>query len=193
MKKAPVQAGQPTRDLTTLEYVILGFLGIKPRSGYDIMNSLETGIYRASASTGSIYPILKRLEKLELITSIIEAVYETRPRKVHSLLPAGEQLLDDWLRRTPTMAEVIEGYDIAMHKFLVSEYRLSRDAVLEWLDSYEAVVTTAHAIHEAMSAATRNDVILSVHAELINRSLMIEIESRLAWIKEAQARLRSSQ
>src|SRR4051812_17319790 len=115
MKKAPIQAGQTARELTTLEYVILGFMGIKPRSGYDIMTSLETGVYRASASTGSIYPILKRLESLELITSTIEAVYETRPRKVYSLLPAGEKVLDEWLRRSPNMAEVIEGYDIAMH------------------------------------------------------------------------------
>src|SRR5262245_17145628 len=133
MKKESAQAGSASRELTTLEFVILGFLGVKPKSGYDIMNDLQTGVYRASASTGSVYPILKRLEKLGLITSTIEAVYETRPRKVHSLLPAGEQILDDWLRRPPTMAEVIEEYDIAMHKFLVSEFRLSREEVLNWL------------------------------------------------------------
>jgi DNA-binding PadR family transcriptional regulator len=192
MKKDPVQAGSPSRELTTLEYVILGFLGIRPSSGYDIMHHLETGVYRASASTGSVYPILKRLEKLGLITSTIEAVYETRPRKVHSLLPAGEQALDDWLRRAPTMAEVIEEYDIAMHKFLVSEYRLSRKEVLDWLAGYEAIVKMAHALHTALMAATGNESQLSEHTQLINRSLVLEIEARLAWTEEAQARLRGA-
>ncbi len=192
MRKEPVHAGSQSRELTTLEYVILGFLGIKPGSGYDMMHNLETGIYRASASRGSIYPILKRLEELGLITSTIEAVYATRPRKVHSLLPAGEQVLDDWLRRTPTMAEVIEEYDIAMHKFLVSEYRLSREEVLEWLAAYEAVANTARTLHSALIAATGTDSPLSAHTRLITRSLMLEIEARLTWIKEAQTRLRGT-
>ncbi len=190
MKKEPVQAGSHSRELTTLEYVVLGFLGIKPGSGYDMMHNLETGIYRASASRGSVYPILKRLEKLGLITSTIEAVYETRPRKVHSLLPAGEQVLDDWLRRAPTMAEVIEEYDIALHKFLVSEYRLTREEVLDWLAAYEVTVNTARVLHSALIAATGNESSLSEHTRLINRSLMLEIEARLAWVKEAQTRLR---
>jgi len=179
-----------TRDLTELEYVILGFLGIKPQSGYDIIGNFETGIYRASASTGSIYPVLKRLEKLDLIASMLEAVHETRPRKVYSLLPTGEQTLDEWLRRPPGMPEVIEAYDIAMHKFLVAEHRLSRTEVLEWLDGYEQVVTLSLALRSAVTQATRGEK-LSLHESLVNKSIELEIQSRLAWIKTAQDRLRS--
>ncbi len=190
MKKEAVPNGQQNRELTSLEYVILGFLGIRPQSGYDIMHNLETGIYRTSASTGSIYPVLKRLEKAGLITSTIEVVYETRPRKVHSLLPDGEQLLDEWLRRQPKMSEVIEEYDIAMHKFLVAEYRLNRAAVLEWLDAYEAVANMARVLHDALLAAAETETHLSLHTRLVNRSLMLDIDARLVWIKEAQAQLR---
>src|ERR1700690_3907977 len=114
MKQNSHIAKDRARDLTTLEYVVLGFLAFKPQSGYAMLNNLETGVYRASASTGSVYPVLKRLEKLGLIKSAIEAVYETRPRKVYELLPSGEAALDEWLRRDPTIAEVVEEYDIAM-------------------------------------------------------------------------------
>jgi len=178
-----------TRELTVLEYVILGFLGIKPQSGYDIIGNFEIGIYRTSASTGSIYPVLKRLEKLELITSTLEAVHETRPRKVYALRPAGERLLDDWLRRSPTLSEIIEDFDIAMHKFLVAEYRLSRSEVLEWLDAYEQVVTLSQQLGGAIYQATQGGG-LSLHAGLVNYSIKLEIQARLTWIKAAQSRLR---
>ncbi len=192
INREPRHQKQRDRELTSLEYMILGFLGIKPKSGYDILQGFELGFYRASASTGSVYPILKRLEQLGLITSTLETVYETRPRKVYSLLPAGEQRLDEWLRRTPSLPEVIEEFDIAMHKFLVAEYRMSRAEVLQWLDAYETTVIACRAVHLAIRQAIRNDVDLSVHARLINRSLALELDARLAWIAEAREQLRGA-
>lgn len=184
------QVEKPERELTTLEYVVLGFLALKPQSGYTILNNLEMGVYRASASTGSVYPVLKRLETAELITSTIETVYETRARKVYSLLPAGEHLLDDWLRQPPAMAEVIEEYDIALHKFLIAGYRLSQADVLAWLANYESVTRAALAMRTAIASVTDHELSVSAHAELINQSLKLETETRLTWIHIAQARLR---
>ena len=179
----------PERELTTLEYVILSFLALKPQSGYTILNNLETGVYRASASTGSVYPVLKRLETGGLITSTIEAVYETRARKMYSLLPAGEQRMDNWLRQPPAMAEVIEEYDIALHKFLIASYRLSQAEVLDWLANYEAVTRAALAMRTAIASVSDHELRASPHVELINQSLKMETETRLTWIHLAQARL----
>ncbi len=192
INKEPRPNKQRDRELTPLEYMILGFLGIKPKSGYDILQSFELGFYRASASTGSVYPILKRLEQLGLITSTLEAVYETRPRKVYSLLPAGAARLDEWLRRTPSLQEVIEEFDIAMHKFMVAEHRMSRTEVLQWLDAYETTVMACRAVHEAIRQAIKNDLEMSLHAQLINRSLILELDARLAWIQEAREQLRGA-
>ena len=189
MKQSAHPAKDRTRELTTLENVILGFLAFEPQSGYAMMNNLETGVYRASASTGSVYPVLKRLEKLGLISSLIEAVYETRPRKVYKLLPSGEAVLDEWLRRDPTIAEVIEAYDLAMHKFLIAEFRLSRAEVLAWLGGYEAVVEATLAIHAALDQATKDEPGLSLHAQLIREAIILEIQARRAWIQAARARL----
>ncbi len=189
MNKTSKPSRTQNRELTALEYTILGFLGIQPQSGYDIIMLFEVGTYRASASAGSIYPVLKRLEALNLITSTLETVHETRPRKVYSLLPAGGQVLDEWLRREPSMAEVLEEYDIAMRKFLAAEARLSRVEVLEWLNAYERVAASALALRESFSRATDNEEALSAHTRLINRWLVLEIEARLHWIREARSRL----
>ncbi len=182
---------QATRELTTLEYVILGFMAIAPQSGYAIINQLQMGVYRVSASTGSIYPVLKRLEQAELIQSVIESTHELRPRKVYTLLPSGAQLLDSWLRHPPMLQEVIEDYDIAMHKFLIAEYRLPRTDVLIWLDQYESIVKTALTVRAALDQATQDEPPMPLHAQLVNQSTIIEIEARLNWIHIAQARLRA--
>jgi DNA-binding PadR family transcriptional regulator len=51
------------RELTTLEYIVLGLISLQPQSGYDVVSYFESGAYSWSASPGSIYPMLKRLEK----------------------------------------------------------------------------------------------------------------------------------
>ena len=186
------QSAKP-RELTSLEYVILGFLAVEPRSGYTIMTALESGIYRASASTGSIYPLLKRLETAALIASTLEVVHEMRPRKVYRLLPQGEAILDEWLRQPPSISEVIEEYDIALHKFLAAEFRLTRAEVLAWLNEYESVAQTSLALRSAIDRATRSLLQTSVHAELVNQSLVMETEARLAWVRAARARLEAEQ
>jgi DNA-binding PadR family transcriptional regulator len=183
------ESREVTRELTTLEYIILGFLAVKPQSGYAIINSLETGTFRASASTGSIYPVLKRLEQAGIISSTLEAEHELRPRKVYSVLPLGGQLLDSWLRRPPTMSEVIEEYDIAMHKFLIAAYRLGRADILAWLNDYETIVQSARVIRAAMDDATRDDPNLSLHIKLVNLSLALEMDARLTWIQTAKEQL----
>jgi len=178
------------RDLTTLEYVILSFMVIAPQSGYSILNQLEGGLYRASASTGSVYPVLKRLEASGLVNSAIEGEYQTRPRKIYTLSPLGTQTLDLWLRQAPEMADVIEQYDLMLHKFLIAEYRLSRVEVLNWLAAYERVTRGSLAMRQAIADVSVSDLSLSPHLELINQSLKLEVETRLAWIVAAQVRLR---
>ena len=181
-----------SRELTTLEYVILGFLAIAPQSGYNILNQLEAGLYRASASTGSVYPVLKRLETAGLVDSVLEGEHETRPRRVYTLTGIGMHLLDNWLRQAPEMADVIEQYDLMLHKFLIAEYRLSRAEVLAWLKAYELVTRGSLAMRRAI-AAVSDPGLLSPHVDLINQSLHMEVETRLTWLAVAQARLNTEQ
>ena len=179
------------RELTTLEYTILGLLGMQPQTGYTILNTFESGAYRWSASAGSIYPVLKRLEKQRIVTSQLEVVHEARPRKVYTLLPAGEQLLDDWLRQPPTLHDVIENYDIALYKFVFAESRLSRAEILVWLDVYESITRSSDAMQRVMNDTSRQTGALSLHQELVAESIALETKARLAWIELARQRLTS--
>jgi PadR family transcriptional regulator AphA len=82
--------------LTPTAKIILGFLRFRPRSGYDIKQSVEVSTqFFWGASFGQIYPELKRLEGAGLVE--VEQVAERR-RKVYRLTPAGEEALVEWLR-----------------------------------------------------------------------------------------------
>lgn len=157
------------RDLTTLEYVILGVISTEPRSGYSIASTLESGAYRLRAKTSSIYAALKRLEQNRIITGELEEVTETQSRKVFSLTPIGESLLDAWLLEPLSDLELFDEHNLMLVKFIFAEHRLSHEQILAWLDDYAAR-------REVMDMKLRilNDMMKespSVHQKLVYKSI----------------------
>src|SRR5262249_28259484 len=100
----------------------------------------------------------------------------------------GEQMLDAWLKQPPRLQEVVEEYDIALHKFLIMEYRLNRAEVLVWLRDYERLIQGAAAMQRVVNSA-EHDASLTLHEKLTNRSIELEINARLIWVQEAITRL----
>jgi DNA-binding PadR family transcriptional regulator len=90
----PINSG--TRN--TLGYIILGLLGSRPMSGYDIKRAFDQSLATYwNAGHSQIYTTLKALAGRRLVTS--ELVYqEGRPnRRVYRLTPSGRDQLDLWL------------------------------------------------------------------------------------------------
>jgi PadR family transcriptional regulator AphA len=177
------------RELTTLEHLVLGLVGEEPQSGYSIISTLETGVHRWSASPGSIYPILKRLEKLGCIEGELEIIYETRPRKMYRLTALGEEILNGWLRAPLPWSEVLDGRDIVLIKFLFMEKHLTREEVLAWLDEYERITVEYDAprrtFHEALISGS------SLHQQLIHEVTLMELNMQRTWIQMARRRLQA--
>jgi len=80
------------------EHVILGVIGWRPCSGYDIKAELEQGCAAllSSLNFGSIYPSLKKLQDEGLVRMEQEGA-AGRPRKVHELTAQGREALAAWL------------------------------------------------------------------------------------------------
>ena len=95
------------RPLTTLELTLLGLAAQEPRSGYDIKSLFEsTALRQFSASPGSIYPALKRLEARGSLVSELEDSPGDRSRRVYSLSEQGWEELRVWLARDPSVQEL---------------------------------------------------------------------------------------
>src|SRR3954464_15934755 len=93
----------------TLTLAILSQLRT-PQYGYFLVQSLEySGI---SIEQSTLYPLLRRLEKQELVTSSWDTT-ESRPRKYYVLSDYGievyEQLKDEWKKMTLELKSLLKG------------------------------------------------------------------------------------
>jgi len=182
------------RELTTLEYIVLGLISIEPQSGYGIVSYFDEDSYNSwSASPGSVYPMLKRLEKQGMISGELEIEYETRPRKVYTLSDEGLQSLDEWLKEVPKMRPFYEQREIAMMRFQFMEKRFSTAKILQWLQNYLDAINYAtkgstfyqNEINKAMEEHGQ----VSIHAQLLMEGYMMELNTLRTWLEMARNRL----
>jgi PadR family transcriptional regulator, regulatory protein AphA len=87
-------------SLNTLGYQLLGVVSRQARSGYDIVKQLE---YIRPVKTSQVYPMLARLENLDLVGA--EDIEQTgRPNKrIYSPTAKGRQVLTDWVGTEPDL------------------------------------------------------------------------------------------
>ncbi len=185
------------REFTTLEYLVLGLISMEPQSGYTIINYFEDESYSWSASPGSVYPMLKRLEKLDVLQGELEMTHDTRPRKIYTLTERGEQVLDEWLRTPPDAAPLTEEREKAMWKFLFMGKRFNTADVLKWLDAWEERLSVWNVgrslfrdyTKEAMDSIGIADLRTSIHQQLLIEQNIMEVNMQRMWIQMARGRL----
>lgn len=69
----------------------------KPLYGYQITKNLERENKEIPLmKLGALYPVLRSLEKSELLISKVEASVSGPPRRYYSITPAGKSTLRDW-------------------------------------------------------------------------------------------------
>src|SRR5919198_5793494 len=118
-------------ELSSTAYVILGMLGWRPMSGYEIKSLVDksTRLFWA-ASYGQIYPELRRLSAAGLIEGKASP-QGGRRRDVYRLTPAGRKELQGWLG---VDADVFELRDEGLLKLFFAEAG-GTEAAIRALDS----------------------------------------------------------
>ena len=81
-----------------------------PQYGYSLVQLLEDSSITIEQST--LYPLLRRLEKQELVTSSWDTS-ESRPRKYYVLSEYGLEIFlklkDEWIRNSKELYELLKG------------------------------------------------------------------------------------
>lgn len=84
----------------TLELLLLLFIQKKEYYGYELIEDMKT-ILVAEVSEGTLYPLLNRMQKDELISSEWREMGSGVPRKYYTLTLFGKQILEamkqEWL------------------------------------------------------------------------------------------------
>ena len=89
---------------TAVTWALLGLLGSRPRSGYDLKQAVDRTIRHFwAASYGQIYPELRRLEEAGWIAGAEDG---TRGRRVYAITAAGRAALTGWLHGHETRIEL---------------------------------------------------------------------------------------
>jgi DNA-binding PadR family transcriptional regulator len=183
---------KPTRALTKIEYVALGLIAMTPKSGYDIVNHFEDSNYSWSASPGSVYPMLKRLEELGAISSVLDTTQETRPRKIYSLTEQGAQWLDEWLKLIPKLRPFYEEREISMIRFQFMEARFTPQQTLQWLENYLDNLRMADAHRENYTDKVIESLneygMNTVYRQLTLEGGIMEQNALRQWLEMARAR-----
>ena len=83
-----------------------------PQYGYSLVQRLEDSGVSIEQST--LYPLLRRLEKQELVTSSWDTT-ESRPRKYYVLSDFGteiyKQLREEWMKSSKELYDLLKGED----------------------------------------------------------------------------------
>jgi PadR family transcriptional regulator AphA len=90
-----------------IRYAILGLLGWKPFSGYELRKyfSESVALYW-SGNSNQVYPTLVQLHKDRLVESETRQQGNYPPSKVYSLTPAGEAALREWVTADPVVPQM---------------------------------------------------------------------------------------
>jgi PadR family transcriptional regulator PadR len=104
----------------TVSLILLSVLGRagEPLYGYQILKQIEArGADLPMMKQGALYPVLRSLERLRLLTSRVEPSVSGPPRRYYAITDAGRAALGRWTsiwRRNRDFVEgVLEGdYDV---------------------------------------------------------------------------------
>ena len=85
----------------TSQYAVLSLLSKKKMSGYDIkMMAHKVSPFHWSESSAQIYPILKKLEIDQFVSSHLDESSGDRQRRIYAITEKGLDFLKAWLKET---------------------------------------------------------------------------------------------
>lgn len=90
-----------------LDMCLLGVVSGGPSYGYEMVRRLNKRGLEIAGET-SIYPVLRRLKKRDLVESYLEDSPSGPARKYYRITPAGRRLLEEWVADWETVRNGVD-------------------------------------------------------------------------------------
>ncbi|MDY9924506.1 PadR family transcriptional regulator [Methanobacterium sp.] len=168
--------------ISDLEIAILGLLYEEPQYGYQIEKTIEAWGMRNWTPIGfsSIYYVLKKLEKKELVTSKLEKVEGKPSRKVFTITPLGKLTMEEKLREL-----------LSWNKKLISSFDLGL-AYLNYLQPREVIKCLENYIESAQgrirflesSVKTQEELGTPYYVVALFSRPLANLKTEMAWVDE---------
>lgn len=172
--------------LTDLEHAVLGVVWRDgPCTPYAVRKEfLDSPTPSWSGSAGTIYPLVRRLERAGLLASE-EAGRDRRPSRLYRVTASGRRVLRDWLRPPLPVTEIAPGADpIRTRLFFLDalppdEREAFLDMVVRQLEEHVA----------DLRGDEQGEGRLDPIDRLARRGVRHVAEARLRWLREVRATL----
>ncbi|MER5502894.1 MULTISPECIES: PadR family transcriptional regulator [unclassified Streptomyces] len=92
-----------------LEYCVLALMRDRPRYGVELLQSLEESGALAT-SQGTVYPLLSRLRRDDLVTTSWQESASGPPRRYYALTDSGRAALDEFTRVWPDFRNAVDAF-----------------------------------------------------------------------------------
>lgn len=168
--------------ISDLEVAILGLVYEKPQYGYQLEKTIEGWGMRNWTQIGfsSIYYVLKKLEKKELVKSRMEKVEGKPSRKVFTITDMGKEIMKEKLTDL-----------LSWNKKLINPFDLGL-AYLNYLEPQEVVICLENYLESAQGRIKFFESSVRIQEELdapyyvvalFSRPLAI-LKTEMVWVKE---------
>ncbi|MEV4427536.1 PadR family transcriptional regulator [Streptomyces sp. NPDC049602] len=92
-----------------LEYCVLALMRDRPRYGVELLQALgESGAL--ATSQGTVYPLLSRLRRDDLVTTTWQESASGPPRRYYALTDSGRAALDEFARVWPEFRDTVDAF-----------------------------------------------------------------------------------
>ncbi|SFR33380.1 DNA-binding transcriptional regulator, PadR family [Yoonia tamlensis] len=165
----------------SLRFAILGFLSVKPFSGYDLRKAMDASVQHFwPADQAQVYRTLTRLIADGLVA--VQAVEgDSRQRKLHFATQAGLAELDAWLRAIAPVEETRE-------PFLLKMFFGGRIGAADVRAQLQARRAEAHALRDTFQAIAASLPKGGDISAVLRRATLINglrhVEAEIIWIDE---------
>ncbi|MFJ2740870.1 PadR family transcriptional regulator [Streptomyces sp. NPDC087440] len=97
-----------------LEYCVLALMRDRPRYGVELLHALEESGALAT-SQGTVYPLLSRLRRDDLVTTTWQESTEGPPRRYYALTDGGRAALEEFTRVWPAFRDAVDTFLTTPH------------------------------------------------------------------------------
>jgi PadR family transcriptional regulator AphA len=172
------------------EWVVLGLLYNRSRTGYDLKKAIESQIdHFWRESFGQLYPLLNRLVEEDL-AECQRIVAEGRPlRKLYKITESGKERFEEWLK-TP-VDESPPRIEILLKLFFAK--RISKEQTIEHLIHFQKVTQDQVNIWERQKKEFASGLSENVEAsywEITLNYRIIEAKAKLRWVEDSLIRIK---
>lgn len=174
--------------LTTLDYAILGLLTQNAQSGYQIRQVFETtAMGNYSSSPGSIYPALKKLQKLGLVD---KPDSQAKKSPFH-ISESGSRAVRQWLETPITNGDVPKNMSALLLRFAFMDEAVSLGTKLTFLHDFEQACQQY--LDSLLDFHKKQSQYMPINGLLAFELGITSYETHIAWARQAILKLNSSQ